>query len=83
MSSSKEIVVVCPHCDKPVIIEQLNCRIFRHAILTSNNTQINPHASKEECEYFIKNNLIVGCGKPFKVIENSDGAYQAIDCEYV
>ena len=83
MSSSKEIVVVCPHCDKPVIIEQLNCRIFRHAILISNNTQINPHASKEECEYFIKNNLIVGCGKPFKVIENSDGDYRAIDCEYI
>jgi hypothetical protein len=78
-----EIVVTCPHCDMPVLIEQLNCKIFRHATLVSNNTQINPHASKEECDHYIKNNLIYGCGKPFQVVENSDGTHLAVVCEYI
>jgi hypothetical protein len=77
------IVVLCPHCAENIIIEQLNCKIFRHAILTINNTQINPHASKLECEYYISNKLIYGCGKPFQVIENNDGTYSAVICEYI
>jgi hypothetical protein len=81
--STTEIVVTCPHCAENIIIEQLNCRIFRHATLIINNTQINPHASKEECEFHIKNKLIYGCGKPFKVIENSDGTFCAVICEYI
>jgi len=47
------IIIDCPHCNCPMEIIQLNCRIFRHGIFKSNNTQINPHASKEECDYYI------------------------------
>ena len=75
------IIVNCPNCNNPVLIEQLNCRIFRHGILKSNNNQLNPHASKEECEYYINNNLIHGCGKPFRVLENND--FKTVICEYI
>jgi len=64
------IVVNCPHCNDLIIIEQLNCKIFRHGVLKSNNTQIDPHMSKKDCDDYINNNLIYGCGKPFKIIEN-------------
>lgn len=63
--SKIELVVNCPHCNNLVIIEELNCRIFRHAYLKSDNKQIDPHTSKHQCEYLINNNLIYGCGKPF------------------
>ena len=75
------IVVICPHCNDPILIEQLNCRIFRHGILKSNNTQINPHASKEECDNYITNNLIYGCGKPFKIIDNNELKVEI--CKYI
>ena len=77
-----EIIVSCPHCNNYVLIEQLNCKIFRHAILKSNNTQINPHTIKEECEYYIKNDLIYGCGKPFIIVENNN-EFKTEICEYI
>jgi len=76
------IVTTCPHCNDQILIEQLNCKIFRHGILKSNNSQINPHASKEECEYYINNNLIYGCGNPFKIIEINN-ELKAVICEYI
>jgi amino acid transporter len=36
----------------------------------TNEKQINPHSPKELCEYYIKNDLIYGCGKPFRIINN-------------
>ena len=76
------IIVTCPHCDDQIIIEQLNCKIFRHGILKSNNTQINPHANKEECDFYINNDLIYGCGKPFIIVENNNELKTEI-CEYI
>jgi hypothetical protein len=35
-----KIIIYCPHCNCPMEIVQLNCRIFRHGILRSNGTQI-------------------------------------------
>jgi hypothetical protein len=81
------IIVTCPHCNNQVLIEHLNCKIFRHGMLKSNNTQINPHASKIDCDDYINNNLIYGCGKPFKIIEiineNINNEFQAVICEYI
>ena len=28
-----EIIVFCPHCQDPIVIEKLNCCIFRHGTL--------------------------------------------------
>jgi hypothetical protein len=75
-------VIICPHCKEPVLIEQINCGIFRHGILKNNGLQIDPHASKELCDYFIQNKLIYGCGRPFQMIL-MDGKMQVIRCDYV
>ena len=74
-----ELIVECPHCGASVIIEALNCRIFRHAIFKSTGMQINPHASKAECTKTISEDLIYGCGKPFQV--NIDNV--AVECDYI
>jgi hypothetical protein len=44
----------CPHCNESIFISQINCGIFRHGFLKNNLQQINPHASFEECENYIK-----------------------------
>ena len=75
-------IVICPHCDEYVEILELNCKIFRHGILKSNNTQMNPHASEEECNFLIVNNLIYGCGKPFR-IETIDNIMKPFKCDYI
>lgn len=76
------IIVTCPHCLLLVEIEQINCAIFRHGILKSNRQQIPPHASKTDCDNYIKNNLIIGCGLPFKLVNENDEP-KAVVCEYI
>ena len=65
-------VISCPHCKEFIIIEQINCAIFRHGYLKNNQKQIDPHATKELCDYYVRENLIYGCGKPFKLILNNN-----------
>ena len=74
-------IVKCPHCDEEILIEELNCCIFRHGVL-KNGIQIDPHASKELCDYYIRENLIYGCGKPFKLIIN-DNKLESVICDYI
>ena len=78
----KEFEVKCPNCDEYIIIEQINCAIFRHGVLKNNLVQINPHLSKNECEELVKNNLIYGCGKPFRLILNNN-EWIGIICDYI
>lgn len=46
--------VICPHCQGIVIIEQLNCKIFRHGIFKRSGKQIPPHAPKAECDVWVE-----------------------------
>jgi len=80
---SVNIVVLCPQCGDFIFIDQLNCQIFRHAVLISNGQQINPHASKEECDSFMQRKMIHGCGKPFKLVKTNDGIFVAEKCGYI
>jgi hypothetical protein len=79
---STEPILVCPHCNEYVIIEKLNCAIFRHGIMKHSGKQIDPHSSKELCEHYIKNNLIYGCGKPFKVVIVNE-KWETEICDYI
>jgi hypothetical protein len=79
---SKMIVVTCPHCELLVEIESINCAIFRHGVFKKDNKQINPHSSKEDCDRYINNDMIIGCGKPFK-LEFEKNEYKAIICDYI
>ena len=80
---TKNIIIQCPHCDDFIMIEKLNCCIFRHGVLIKTDKQIDPHGSKELCEYYIKRKLIYGCGKPYKIIMNDKNEYLAIKCDYI
>jgi hypothetical protein len=77
-----EFEIKCPHCDEYVIIEQINCAIFRHGVYKCNLVQINPHLPKNDCDLLKQNDLIYGCGKPF-CIEIKDGKYVALICDYI
>jgi hypothetical protein len=76
------LIVLCPHCNDPILIDQLNCKIFRHGVLKNNSEQINPHSSKIECDNYVNNDLIYGCGKPFKIIELNN-EYKVEICDYI
>jgi hypothetical protein len=79
-----ELIFKCPNClDEVIIFEnEINCGIFRHAIYKLNGKQIAPHASKEECNELINNNLIYGCAKPFQIIKkNNEWIIQK--CDYI
>ena len=80
---TKDIVVSCPHCLNPILIEQLNCKIFRHGTFIANGNQMNPHETKEVCDYFVANNMIYGCGKPFKIETSKDAVLVAVVCGYI
>lgn len=75
-------VIICPHCSEYVIIEKLNCGIFRHGVFISSNKQMDPHTSKEKCDYYYNNKKIYGCGKPYQVIKEGD-EYKVIICDYI
>lgn len=83
MSVDNDIIITCPHCFGIVIVKEteINCKIFKHGVLKATNTQINPHSTEEECQYFVNNNLIYGCGKPFRIFK--DEKWCAEICGYI
>ena len=85
---TSDIIVSCPHCEKPVLIEKLNCCIFRHGILKHDGQQMNPHLSKKECDQLVETNQIFGCGKPFKIsikikLNTNEIEYICEACDYI
>ena len=79
----KDLIILCPHCTEPILIEKLNCCIFRHGILIASGRQMDPHATKELCDFYIEKKKIFGCGKPFKIVKNTDNELVAVVCEYI
>ena len=82
MSEKSNPIVQCPHCQEFIEILEINCAIFRHAIFIATGQQIDPHTSKELCEQYIKDEIIYGCGKPFRVIIK-DSMLVTEFCEYI
>ena len=78
------IIVNCPNCKQLIYIEKkdFNCHIFRHGILKETLKQIDPHLDKKNCDRLKRQNLIWGCGKPFKLI-NENNNYRTIICDYI
>ena len=74
-------ILQCPHCNEYLIIEKLNCGIFRHGVL-KNGRQIEPHTPKQICDHYIANQLIYGCGKPFRIIFK-DNKFEIVICDYI
>ena len=80
----ENIIVKCPHCELMifVFINEFNCRIFRHGIYKHNLQQIDPHLAKVECDRLKANDLIIGCGKPFMLVDTNTGVV-AEKCDYI
>lgn len=78
-----EIFVDCPHCGVSVWVTQLNCKIFRCGAYKDTLRPINPHMPKHACERLVNQDMIYGCGKPFKVIKNQEEIFIAIECAYI
>ena len=77
-------IFTCPYCEGTIIVHrnELNCRIFRHGVLKANQEQMNPHCPKEECDRLVAENLIIGCGKPFRV-EGEGVNVNVVMCGYI
>ena len=75
------LVLKCPHCNDLVFIylSELNCRIFRHGVFKKGFVGVYQHSTKAECEQYVKDDLIVGCGKPFLI----DETLNAVVCDYI
>ncbi len=77
-------IFMCPHCSHitQVPYDQVNCKIFRHAVFISNGEPINPHATKETCDDYIQKNLVYGCAKPLRFIGEAPNFTVEI-CDYI
>ena len=76
-------IVTCPHCSEFVIIEEVNCAIFRHGSYKNTGVQIDAHLNEKKCKQLSKKNLIDGCGKPFKIIFVTNKNISAVICDYI
>lgn len=84
MDNNYICIVKCPHCQEYIIIQELNCCIFRHGYFKDTNIQIPPHSTKEVCDNLVLKNLVYGCCKPFRVIFNNElKQYETIVCDYI
>jgi hypothetical protein len=72
------LIVNCPHCNQFIIIEQLNCCIFRHGVFMNTGEQIPPHLERNKCDQLVNERLIYGCGCPFKIVNGL-----AEKCDYI
>ena len=80
----ENIIVKCPHCELMIFVylKEFNCRIFRHGIYKANLQQIDPHLPKVDCDRLKANDMIIGCGKPFMLVDTTTGT-RAVKCDYV
>lgn len=76
-------ILKCPYCEQYIEIIEINCGIFRCGLYKTDCSQLNPHASREECERVVAEDRIFGCGKPFRVYKMAASEYRIEKCEYI
>lgn len=83
-NDTNSYIFKCPHCEIFIIVarNEFNCKIFRHGCNKITGEQINPHATKQQCEAHLNSGNVVGCCKPFQIIV-SNNEYYAISCDYI
>ena len=81
--SENLLIVECPHCKCMAYIESIACQIFRHGAYKTNGEPIPPHSPKEICDKLVEDDLIYGCGLPFKLEPDQKGGWIAIVCDYI
>lgn len=78
-----DIVVICPHCNMCVLIDKINCGIFRHGVWKKTRKQIDPHCPKHLCDLYYNKGYIFGCGKPFRIIKSTEDQWITEICDYI
>ena len=75
---------LCPHCKEEIIVkkDEMNCKIFRHAVYKHNFEQVNPHLPYDQCKYLLDNDKVFGCCKPFQIIFEDNKLFAQI-CDYI
>tara|TARA_Y100000816_G_C26031728_1_gene540106 strand:- start:633 stop:923 length:291 start_codon:yes stop_codon:yes gene_type:complete len=60
-------IIECPHCDELCAVHKndIRCTVFRHAVYKKDFSFVYPHATKEQCDSWVYNDEVYGCGKPF------------------
>ena len=73
----------CPNCNEEIIVNknELNCKIFRHAIFKDSYKQIDPHLQKIYCDKLVEEDKIFGCSKPFEIVRRDVKLY-VVKCDY-
>ena len=74
-------VLECPHCRISLVVEALNCGIFRCGVRRDTGAQIDPHMSEEDCRAVL--GQIWGCSRPFRVTLDASGVMRAAPCAYI
>jgi len=82
--NTEHVIVKCPHCNDYIFVylKEFNCKIFRHGIYKKTLKQIDPHLPKKICVQLKQDDLIIGCGKPFRLIEQNGRVTTEI-CGYI
>ncbi len=77
-------VFTCLHCHEPFVIyhKDFNCCILRHGVYKHNLQPIPPHATKEECDAFVRAGSIYGCAGPLQIVAAS-ASYELVICDYL
>jgi len=83
MSGGEDLVVACPHCGSPVIVDELRCGIFRHGVFRDSGLQIDPHATRQQIDGWVERSMIYGCGRPFRVVSVEGRGMVAEVCDYI
>lgn len=77
-------IFACPHCDNMIQVQtkDINCRIFRHGVFKQSQQALPPHASKEMCDKAVASLCLLGCGKPFEMVQTGETSWVVNQCEY-
>lgn len=78
-ASSDTYYFACPHCSGMCAVRRsdIRCTIFRHAMWLDGRF-VPPHASRRECEQWLRNREVFGCARPFRF----DGERVSV-CDYI
>lgn len=86
VQDGQSYIYQCPHCNLFILVQQheVHCRIFRHAVFKGDMKQVNPHASKENCERYVSEDLVFGCAKPYEMYKAQTVSGWAVrPCDYI
>ena len=75
-----DITVRCPHCRGLVHIkgERAHETIQYHGIVKDTNEPLREGVTKDQLQFLMEENRIIGCGKPFILVRKSSVQYEAM-----